>query len=59
MRRTLLMIDIRGKAYSWRLSQDWGDAFTPAGLGFHAGAKNTGSLAFSEVANSSIVARPW
>ena len=59
MRRTLLMIDIRGKAYSLRLSQDWGDAFTPAGLGFHAGAKNTGSLAFSEVANSSIVARPW
>ena len=53
------MPDIRGKAYSWRLSQDWGDAFTPAGLGFHAGAKNTGSLAFREVANSSIVARPW
>ena len=59
MRRILLMIAIIGKAYAWRLSQGWGNAFTPAALGSHAGAKNTGSLAVSEVANRSMIASPW
>ena len=53
------MIAIGGKAYAWRLSQGWGNAFTPAALGSHAGAKNTGSLAVSEVANRSMIAGHW
>ena len=44
------MMAMVGKAYAWRLSQGWRNAYTPAALGFHAGAKNTGSLAVSEVA---------
>ena len=32
---------------------------TPAALGSHAGAKNTGSLAVSEVENRSMIAGYW
>ena len=35
------------------------NASTPAALGSHAGAKNTGSLAVSEVANRSMIAGHW
>ena len=59
MRRTLLMMAIGGKAYAWRVSQGWGNASIPVALGSHAGAKNTGSLAVSEVANRSMIAGHW
>ena len=53
------MMAIGGKAYAWKVSQGWRDASTPVALGSHAGAKNTGSLAVSEVANRSIIAGHW
>ena len=59
LRRTLFMIAMGGKAYAWRLSQGWRNASTPAALGSHAGAKNTGSLAVSEVTNRSMIAGHW
>ena len=59
MRRTLLMMAVGGKAYTWRLSQGWGNASTPVALGSHAGAKNTGSLAVSEAGKRSMIAGHW
>ena len=53
------MMAMGGKAYAWRLSQGWRNASTPTALGSHAGAKNTGSLAVSEVANRSMIAGHW
>ena len=53
------MMAMGGKAYAWRLSQGWRNASTHAALGSHAGAKNTGSLAVSEVANRSMIAGHW
>ena len=41
------------------VSQGWRNASTPVALGSHAGAKNTGSLAASEVANRSMIAGHW
>ena len=41
------------------MSQGWRNASTPAALGSHAGAKNTGSLTVSEVANRSMIAGHW
>ena len=57
--RTLLMMAIGGKAYAWRLTQGWRNASTPAALGSHAGAKNTGSLAVSEAGKRSMIAGHW
>ena len=40
-------------------SKGWRNASTPAALGSHVGAKNTGSLAVSEVAKRSMIAGYW
>ena len=44
------------KGICLEVSQGWRNASTPAALGSHARAKNTGSLAVSEVANRSMIA---
>ena len=41
------------------VSKGWRNAATPAALGSHAGAKNPGSLAVSEVAKRSMIAGYW
>ena len=40
-------------------SKGWRNASTPAAQGSHAGVKNTGSLAVSEVAKRSMIAGYW